>query len=572
MTLELVMKIITFLFSIIILLQGLQAQTNTGSISAEATVIGKVSLAGEQRVGYAQVKVWPLANTTDITTVVADNTGSYLLQGLTTGVEDDNNTLPTDFKIKDVLVSASMGEAQQTYSKTIEKPDHVAIYDVRGAKVRDLLWEFDNNTTISSAFWDGKNNRGQDVAETMYFVRYVVDSDAFSAKIIHMHNGMMASNKADIQSAARMFKQMEEEKQQEVERQQQAENNSKSVNKITAGTPYVFEITPTDSSTALFSPRTIIRDIIAGFQQVTDTVYAITDKVDYTIKLENIYTTGDVAGLTVRWINDGQVVEEGISNAQGEIEFEDVKTVGEFTLEIEGGNEYISVAGFGFGLFKPQTPSDTARVQVYGIVPKNLPVPGEDGETVAWEKAEMNLRFGQDSNPEMHLGRKENLYLNGMNDQQKQAFMNLLAQGDSLFFMPNQEPWYRIVDTPRNITADMKQNYHPYNNYYEGELGWNISIGSNQTRRDVHWNGEEELIMGGTITIAGNPFGFYKELYGRLIDHTEMSSGFMALVSEEPTYTDRAYVAFRNTFKGYKWKNDGYIGRLNHYELEHLVE
>jgi hypothetical protein len=61
-------------------------------------------------------------------------------------------------------------------------------------------------------------------------------------------------------------------------------------------------------------------------------------------------------------------------------------------------------------------------------------------------------------------------------------------------------------------------------------------------------------------------------MYGRLIDHTDMEEGFMQLTGGTPTLEDRAYVAFRNTFKKYKWNNDGDIGRLNHYELEHLKE
>jgi hypothetical protein len=112
--------------------------------------------------------------------------------------------------------------------------------------------------------------------------------------------------------------------------------------------------------------------------------------------------------------------------------------------------------------------------------------------------------------------------------------------------MDDQSRPFKLVN--EYIDAGQFSNYHPEHNYHLDSLGWNVSVGSNETIADAfipYDNGkqyEETATLGGDIEVSLTQTSGLKEIYGRS-EHRNDVTGYPSYMNADasyPTLDDRA--------------------------------
>jgi len=257
--------------------------------------------------------------------------------------------------------------------------------------------------------------------------------------------------------------------------------------------------------------------------------------------VRNVYTKQPESGVTVRVINrsTNDLIEEDITGSDGAYEFLDIPqgTLLKFELGKTGelwmvNNEYDV----------PTTLTDTVDVLNRYFYPKTVEVPQVGtNSTIQGDGEEAAEMVGADYiNFEEILRGVDNMWANGATG----TYWSARTWIEDNFYEGNSP--ITTVNTQRDITTTMQQNYEPYTNFYPGQLGWNVNFGSGNTTSPFYsaTNYGSFAVIGGEIMTTGQLQSYIKELQGRRLQLGSVSSrpSMMNSTATMPDEKDRAYV------------------------------
>jgi len=291
----------------------------------------------------------------------------------------------------------------------------------------------------------------------------------------------------------------------------------------------------TEIDTVLVSPGT------NGFTHYVNQTLPPDAELDIEGIVRNVYTKQPESGVTVRVINrsTNDLIEEDITGSDGAYEFLDIPqgTLLKFELGKAGelwmvNNEYDV----------PTTLTDTVDVLNRYFYPKTVEVPQVGtNSTIQGDGEEAAEMVGDDFiNFEEILRGVDNMWANGATG----TYWSARDWIEDNFYEGNSP--ITTVNTQRDITSTMQQNYEPYTNFYPGQLGWNVNFGSgNLTTPFISaTNYGSFAVIGGEIMTTGLLKEYVKELQGRRLQLGSVNSrpSMMNANPEMPDEKDRAYV------------------------------
>jgi len=181
-------------------------------------------------------------------------------------------------------------------------------------------------------------------------------------------------------------------------------------------------------------------------------------------------------------------------------------------------------------------------------MPIDWEIPDKERETFTASKEFINATYRLSFlNPEENLGRGEKIYTGAMTSSQEQNVKDKIQEEADM--LSKEDHPFVFVDQPISITPNMIQNYNPYTNFYEGQMGWNINDGGNLTEPIIAGYGEDNLIIGGRIEVSGNLLGIIKEFFFRRGAFKDTEYGIMKQIPEDPTDDQKAAYYFQTKFE-----------------------
>jgi len=431
------------------------------------------------------------------------------------------------------------------------QPENVTVYDITGKAIKQIQTKWDGQD-MASAYWNGKSQNGSKVSPGIYFL---ATKNGIVEKVVQTNNGNYFGNQG-------INSNFETEVQTETQSQMQTKDlllfNKEVVRFIDPDSiymPYKDTVILEGGDNGWIDP--IILDSIPQHQ-------------DLTFKLRDGYTQADLTGFIINIKNNLNMDPMGtaVTDANGNVTFQNVPADKTLYLEYGGIPSHYASKGNLWNMpteikfQQDTTASDTVKITLF---PKNLIIPQTINDpapatidTVMANEISEQIRPSPDNrlNAEETLRQTVRLYVN-MTGVDLTNFMNLLNQGDSLFYGEETSPY--IVTHPGNgtpfaIDEINTLNYDIYTNFsHPDTIGWNIiKAGNNTDTRGINQynnniNNENNdifnILLGGAIEVSLGEIGFYKEIYGRRTGKDNVvgvGTSYMNSTGAMPTLEDRA--------------------------------
>ena len=341
---------------------------------------------------------------------------------------------------------------------------------------------------------------------------------------------------------------------------------------------YVRTITPTDTTaSSMFQAyKDTVELTVDSYEMDPVYVKELEQNVTLTGTIRDIYDdskTLDSTKVRFKRASDSTLLAEAVTGSDGKYRLPDIECGTEGFFEVgyydHQASGYLSDVGHTYTIKSEvvRPAEDSVATVNYMLVPTELELPATQndpnyGNTVTADPDKIDdLIRGSSSSTylidsEEGEDRQVRLNYNSMSEEDKQLFRDsVIAVGDSLFYgisksVPMDDPSRPFKLVNEYIDAGQFSNdYHPAQNYHPDSLGWNVSVGSNETIADAfipYDNGkqyQEKATLGGDISvdltdIAGN----LKETYGRSEHRNDVTGypSYMNANASYPTLDDRA--------------------------------
>ncbi len=487
------------------------------------------------------------------------------------------------------------------------QPKPVQIYDITGKLIKQIRPEWNPDTKIAKAYWDGKGNNGEKLNNGVY----LIIGNGIIKKALEMNTGVfmgsvIASERSErsnpsnstVIASRRRGNPYNSTDCHTRSSFAMTKKESKDTGEVSAD--YIIHVEPASHDPQeQFLPMDTILTFVEDSTENQFPLYVdgVPQTQDLVFKLRDGYTRNDLSGFIVRYrFSNGTnpVVEQDTTDANGIVHFDNVPADSTLWLEYGGDTTYYAMVGNKWNLpskiiyLQDTIGKDTIKATLF---PKALKIPARPGDenygkTTRATSAEVGEMIGNDFvNTEEAMGRPIRFNLDtSWNATQIQDFLDVLDETDSLFYGEEQSP-YVIVPNP--IDTDFIDNNHQYynhlTNYFPDTLGWNLRDGPATTFAksmpfyEIIINPENHdtvnAIIAGKITLGPGAFADEaKELYGRRGGMGDVASraSFMNDSNDNggvPTLKDRAIYHLKKINEKNK-----FFHRIDYYNLRNIKD
>ncbi|MDD2634097.1 MAG: hypothetical protein PHW82_01200 [Bacteroidales bacterium] len=439
-----------------------------------------------------------------------------------------------------------------TLSQSKGQPTNATMYNMLGQPITTINPEWDGE--LAHYYWDGSVN-GQELPVGSYIFTTAVNGEQFTQKVMQLNNGSFIGDNYQVEEKNLM-------------------NNKSSQ---TVEKKFYVELTP-DPNGDQFLPQVDTVWLHEGTDnEVFHYVEPIPATIDQYFKLVDSNTREGLENFTIRARDtdaSGEILDSSLTNANGIALLENIPE--DALLYLEYGPEFSNGADTSYYSSKgnkwqmlPDTwfANDTISPDTVKLAlpNKNLIIPqtiNDPAPATIWTPASYIRELvgydqiaGEDFvNIEQACRNEIRIWIDeeSFTSLQLENMENLLQDIDSLFYGTEQFTYTIVEDSINTENLSYMSDYHHSENYYPGELGYNIRDGpghvspKSKSYNEFIINEQNtdnmRIILGGNIWTSTYDEEFIKETVMRLNEFQNVTSrpSFGNLMPTYPNYFDRA--------------------------------